>query len=206
MNYLSHQFARLPENEKRRYQYLAEKKWPLGFELCNRHVSRRDVCPDPELVVQFDLDHFTKDRTYDPKRSMARHYFLVAYYSPVTDQFIAQKRKIPSSDELKAFHNEYAQAIRQARGRREPKTPAAPVVPSNNPDPSVTDEEHALARTEARKEVRDGRLGSAPGRWAFHKVLYTRPDEYLGNFRVLVSLYRLADGADRTLSVGLSNP
>lgn len=130
----------------------------------------------------------------------------MAYYLPVTDQFIAKKRNIPSGDELKTFHMECIQAFRQARGRREPKTPAAPVVPNNYPDPSVTAQEHALARTEARKEVRDRMLGSAPGRWTFHKVLYTRPDENLGNFRALVSLYRLADGADRTLSVGLSNP
>ncbi|KAL1628777.1 hypothetical protein SLS54_001465 [Diplodia seriata] len=68
-NQLCRQFATAGPREKQYYQYIAEKKWPLWFERCNAQVGLNHFFPGPERVIQFEHNHFTQNKRYDPPRS-----------------------------------------------------------------------------------------------------------------------------------------
>lgn len=68
----SARFPFLNAQGKRWYQYQVEKKWPFWFERPNGEVETRHLDPGPERTVEFELDHFSRNKKGDPRRGMTK--------------------------------------------------------------------------------------------------------------------------------------
>ncbi|OJD35583.1 serine threonine protein kinase [Diplodia corticola] len=179
-NYLSRQFAALDPDEKRRYQYIAEKKWPLWFERCNAEVELDHFFPGPERVVEFEFDHFQKDKRYDPGRN----------------RFLAKERALDSQTKQRV--EDFRQKIRRSRGLCQPSAPGPIEIPDNGS--GGLGNLNMAGATDIAKQEEPSRLGPAPGTWKYHRHIYRRRVNQGNYLRIQVIMYRLTDDADRTLS------
>ncbi|KAL1643704.1 hypothetical protein SLS58_004719 [Diplodia intermedia] len=181
-NQLCRQFATVGPREKQYYQYIAEKKWPLWFERCNAQVGLNHFFPGPERVIQFEHNHFTQNKRYDPPRN----------------RFLARERALDHATKRR-FSN-FQRKIRRARGLFHPpnaNVPAA-LAPPNNRAGGLGNLNLEDATANAAGEPSKFKNVPGTGTWKFHRHIHRKANRENTFLALQVLIYRRTDDYDRT--------